>query len=165
MARSLTNRLMSFFLGPVEEEYDGFYEEADADLGDPAPEQHMPEPSPAATRRGGLFTRRDENNLVELTQAPPRVVIQHPRNYSEAQNLCQVLKDRSLLIVEFKDTEEKDRGQLICFLSGVVSALDGTGEQINELTYAFAPRHFTVEADAARGTVSAGTIPRYRMPD
>jgi FtsZ-interacting cell division protein YlmF len=108
------------------------------------------------------------DDVVELrSPGRPQTEICYPRSYKECEALADHFKAGSLLIVDLAQVEEKERVRLVHFLYGVAYGRDGCWHRINELTFAFAPRHFELAAAEPRGERHQDdfAVPHYRLPE
>lgn len=125
----------------------------------PAPKQSFWRPRPQGRLSEG------PSEVVELrANSRPTTEIHYPRSFDDSQALADQFKKGSLLIVDLEQVEEKERSGLVKFLCGVAYGCDGQSHRINELTFTFAPRVFSLEAETPKRDHRGSdySVPRFR---
>lgn len=90
---------------------------------------------------------KKSNKIVKIhTSTAVKVTITKPENYEEAQNICEALKDRRIVLVNMSalNRETKEAQRLLDFMSGACYALDGELEKIEKGVYLLAPANVEI---------------------
>ncbi len=70
-----------------------------------------------------------------------------PKTFDEVQLAANSLRNQMPVILNFEQTDPKDKKRFIDFISGSVKAIDGDIYRINDDVYVCAPTNVTLNAD------------------
>lgn len=92
--------------------------------------------------------KRNSANIVSInTNKNVKVVVCEPQNFDEVQMLCDHLKNRKQVILNFENTDPDISQKIIDFVSGTVYALDGHSQQLDGNIFLFAPSNVEITKD------------------
>ena len=112
-------------------------------------EQPVREPLRVVEPSRQMNNNRGQGQPMNTQAMMNKVIIREPKDYSDAQNIADCLKEN---LPVFVNLQRLDRGQgrrVIDFLSGTIYALDGNIERVGSDLFLCTPR--TVETD---GTIT-----------
>jgi cell division inhibitor SepF len=94
-----------------------------------------------------------KNNVVNLHSAslPMKVIVVEPTNYDEVQDICNNLKSKKPVIINFENIDKDVARRMVDFISGAVFALDGTIQKVSNGIVIVAPSNVDV-----LGTLKSG---------
>ncbi|MGE5629644.1 MAG: cell division protein SepF [Caulobacteraceae bacterium] len=87
-----------------------------------------------------------KSNVVNIHTAtsPMKVVLVEPTNYDEVQSICDDLKSKKPVIINFENMDKEVAKRMVDFISGAVYALDGTAQKISNGIVLAAPSNVDV---------------------
>jgi cell division inhibitor SepF len=145
----------------AEEEYEG------DEYGE---EEGAEEPEPADRRRGSgqrgtPQVIRDRSNVVNFNEkrgAPESVLVSaKPEKFSDAQAVCEHLKDRHIVIFNLEEVDSELAQKIVDFVSGAVYALDAEIIKFSRSLFGVAPSNvdlLTIKEDPkGRGFLAFGS--------
>lgn len=94
-----------------------------------------------------------KNNVVNLHTAslPMKVVVVEPSNYDEVQDICNNLKSKKPIIINFENIDKDVARRMVDFISGAVYALDGTIQKVSNGIVVVAPSNVDILGDLKNG--------------
>ncbi|MDF2521604.1 MAG: cell division protein SepF [Clostridia bacterium] len=96
-----------------------------------------------------------KNNVVNLHTAsaslPMKVVVIEPTNYDEVQEICNNLKSKKPIIVNFENIDKDVARRMVDFISGAVYALDGAIQKVSNGIVIVAPSNVDILGDLKNG--------------
>lgn len=133
---SIKSKLKTFFF--LDEEFDeneDFVEEV----------QPVRQPKPAAKPQ----------NVVSLqsVQKSSKVVLVEPRNYSQATEIADHLKNRRAVVVNLQRIDNEQGRQIVDFLSGAVYTISGEIQKIGEKIFLCTPDNVEVSGNITEALV------------
>lgn len=108
-----------------------------------------------------MFTSRksNQNKVVNIhTTTSAKVVIVKPRDYEEATNICDNLKNRKIVVVNISLLESKVAQRLLDFISGASYALGGELQEVEKGVYILSPSNVEVTNDLKSELTSKGIL-------
>jgi len=86
------------------------------------------------------------NNVVNIHTAasPMKVVLVEPTSYDEVQSICDDLKSKKPIIINFENMDKEIARRMVDFISGAVYALDGTIQKVSNGIVLVAPSNVDV---------------------
>ncbi len=98
-------------------------------------------------------TSLKKNNVVNLHNAsvPMKVVVSEPTNYDEVQDICNNLKSKKPIIINFENIDKDVARRMVDFISGAVFALDGTIQKVSNGIVVVAPSNVDILGDLKNG--------------
>ncbi len=98
-------------------------------------------------------TSLKKNNVVNLHTAsvPMKVVVSEPTNYDEVQDICNNLKSKKPIIINFENIDKDVARRMVDFISGAVFALDGTIQKVSNGIVVVAPSNVDILGDLKNG--------------
>lgn len=87
-----------------------------------------------------------KNNVVNIHSAasPMKVVLVEPTSYDEVQSICDDLKSKKPIIINFEEMDKEVARRMVDFISGAVYALDGTIQKVSNGIVLVAPSNVDV---------------------
>ena len=96
-----------------------------------------------------LFGRR--NKVVNMPSAQQiRMVISQPTTFDQAEDICDLLKDKQSVIVNLEYVNKDVARRIIDVVSGAVHALDGHIQKVSNSIFLIAPFNYEITNEMAR---------------
>ncbi|MDD3438768.1 MAG: cell division protein SepF, partial [Clostridiaceae bacterium] len=76
--------------------------------------------------------------------APMKVVLVEPSSYDEVQSICDDLRSKKPVIINFEEMDKEVAKRMVDFISGAVYVLDGTIQKISNGIVLVAPSNVDV---------------------
>lgn len=94
-----------------------------------------------------------KSNVVNLHTAslPMKVVVVEPTNYDEVQDICNNLKSKKPIIINFENIDKDVARRMVDFISGAVFALDGTIQKVSNGIVVVAPSNVDILGNLKNG--------------
>ncbi len=138
MANAVVSKFMNMFgMGAAEEEPEEEYEE-DFDTYQEEEEEEL-EPR-------GLFGRKN-SKVVSMAQQV-RMVIMQPTNFEQAEEICDLLKEKKSVIINLEYVNKDVARRIIDVVSGAAHALDGHMQKISSSIFLVAPYNYDITSDS-----------------
>lgn len=138
MANAVVSKFMNMFgMGAAEEEPEDGYEE-DFDTYQEEEEEEL-EPR-------GLFGRKN-SKVVSMAQQV-RMVIMQPTNFEQAEEICDLLKEKKSVIINLEYVNKDVARRIIDVVSGAAHALDGHMQKISSSIFLVAPYNYDITSDS-----------------
>ena len=142
---NVVNKLMNMFnMNTAEEDYDEDYDENEEYENDEEIEETK-----------GLFGRR--TGKVVNMQPQVKMVIMQPTEFEQAEEICDLLKERKSIIINLEYVNKDIARRIIDVISGAVHALEGHMQKISNSIFVVAPYNYDITSDSkedAKGPVS-----------
>jgi cell division inhibitor SepF len=90
-------------------------------------------------RKGAVLNLHSGKNM--------RLIITKPREFSEAQQIVEHVKNRKPVLVNLEEAEKEESKRIIDFISGATYALDGNMQKVSQQIFVFAPAQVEVNAE------------------
>ena len=89
---------------------------------------------------------RKKSNVVNIHSAtsPMKVVLVEPTSYDEVQSICDDLRSKKPVIINFEEMDKEIAKRMVDFISGAVYALDGTIQKVSNGIVLVAPSNVDV---------------------
>ena len=100
---------------------------------------------PRQTNRGQVSTMNP--NVMNTNAMLSKVIIREPKDYSDAQNIADCLKESLPVFVNLQRLDKGQGRRIIDFLSGTIYAVDGEIQRVGNDLFLCTPK--TVETDGA----------------
>ena len=95
-----------------------------------------------------LFGRR--NKVVSMPNAQQiRMVISQPTTFDQAEDICDLLKDKQSVIVNLEYVNKDVARRIIDVVSGAVHALDGHIQKVSNSIFLIAPFNYEITNEMA----------------
>lgn len=87
-----------------------------------------------------------KSNVVNIHSAasPMKVVLVEPSSYDEVQSICDDLRSKKPVIINFEEMDKEVAKRMVDFISGAVYALDGTIQKVSNGIVLVAPSNVDV---------------------
>lgn len=74
-----------------------------------------------------------KSNIVSMPTGPSqmKVVLIEPTDYDDVQDICDNLKNKKPIIINFENLDKDTARRMVDFVSGAVYALDGTIQKVS----------------------------------
>jgi cell division inhibitor SepF len=76
-----------------------------------------------------------------------RLVIAKPREFSEAQQIVEHIKNKKSVLVNLESTETVEAKRIIDFICGATFAVDGNMQKVSQQIFVFAPANVELNAE------------------
>ena len=93
----------------------------------------------------GIFGVR-KNKVVNMQQ-PVRVVILQPTGFENAEEICDLLRERKSIIINLEYVNKDVARRVIDVISGAVHVLDGHMQKISNSIFLVAPYNYDIATD------------------
>lgn len=129
---NVVNKLWNMFnmnQGENEEDYeDGYIEDPEEDLEESK----------------GLFnSRRNSKNVAPQV----KVVIMQPTKFENAEEICDLLRERKSIIINLEYVNKDDARRIIDVISGAAHVLDGYMQKISNSIFLIAPYNYDITSE------------------
>lgn len=103
--------------------------------------------------------KNSQNKVVNIhTANSAKVIIIKPRDYEEATNICDNLKNRRIIVVNISSMEPKTAQRLLDFVGGASYALGGELQEVEKGVYILSPSNVEVTNDLKSELTSKGIL-------
>ncbi len=94
-----------------------------------------------------------KSNVVNLHSAslPMKVVVVEPTSYDEVQDICNNLKSKKPIIINFENMDKDVARRMVDFISGAVFALDGNIQKVSNGIVVVAPSNVDILGNLKSG--------------
>ena len=100
-------------------------------------------------RENKLWGRR--NKVVSMPQPQQvRMVISQPTTFDQAEDICDLLKEKQSVIVNLEYVNKDIARRIIDVVSGAVHALDGHIQKVSNSIFLIAPYNYEITNEMAR---------------
>lgn len=100
-------------------------------------------------RENKLWGRR--NKVVAMPQPQQiKMVISQPTTFDQAEDICDLLKDKQSVIVNLEYVNKDVARRIIDVVSGAVHALDGHIQKVSNSIFLIAPYNYEITNEMAR---------------
>ncbi len=118
-------------------------------IGDNNEDEHEDEIAATSTKpqiEAVPINSSKKNNVVNIHSAaqPIKVVLMEPTNYDDVQDICNNLKSKKPIIVNFENVDKELAKRMVDFISGAVYALDGTIQKVSNGIVVVAPSNVDI---------------------
>lgn len=112
-------------------------------------EENIEEYEEDDNRENKLWGRR--NKVVAMPQPQQiRMVISQPTTFDQAEDICDLLKDKQSVIVNLEYVNKDIARRIIDVVSGAVHALDGHIQKVSNSIFLIAPYNYEITNEMAR---------------
>lgn len=93
----------------------------------------------------GFFGRKSSKTVSMQPQV--RMVILQPTNFEQAEDICDLLKERKSIIINLEYVNKDIARRVIDVVSGAVHALEGHMQKISNSIFVVAPYNYDITSD------------------
>ena len=137
MSGAIMNKIWGAFGVDTEEDEAEEYENEEEIIEDDEPKENK------------LFGRRSK--VVNMPNAQQiRMVISQPTTFDQAEDICDLLKDKQSIIVNLEYVNKDVARRIIDVVSGAVHALDGHIQKVSNSIFLIAPFNYEITNEMAR---------------
>lgn len=104
-----------------------------------AEEADAPAQAKPSTNSSKIFTYNASTTL--------HIVVNKPKKYSDAAEIADLYKNKTTVIIMFKDTNKDLANRIIDFIGGVSYITDGNIKRIGDTTYVLAPYNVDISGE------------------
>ena len=143
---NVVNKLWNMINTAEDEDYDEDYENEEEIVDDDEEES-----------RGFLGLGRKQSSKVVTMQPQARMVIMQPTEFEQAEEVCDLLKDRKSIIINLEYVNKDVARRIIDVVSGAVHALEGHMQKISNSIFVVAPYNYEISSttkEESKGPVS-----------
>jgi cell division inhibitor SepF len=115
-------------------------------IGEAAEEEHdEAEASKPQIEAVNTGSHRKSNVVnIHTASSPMKVVLVEPSSYDEVQSICDDLRSKKPVIINFEEMDKEVAKRMVDFISGAVYVLDGTIQKISNGIVLVAPSNVDV---------------------
>ena len=138
MSGAIMNKIWGAFGMDANEEEEEEYEENNEEIEE---EEN--------NKENKLWGRR--NKVVAMPQPQQiKMVISQPTTFDQAEDICDLLKDKQSVIVNLEYVNKDIARRIIDVVSGAVHALDGHIQKVSNSIFLIAPYNYEITNEMAR---------------
>ena len=139
MSGTIMNKIWGAFGMDGEENEEKNYEEVNEEVEE------------EENKENKLWGRRNNNKVVSLPQTQQiKMVISQPTTFEQAEDICDLLKDKQSVIVNLEYVNKDVARRIIDVVSGAVHALDGHIQKVSNSIFLIAPFNYEITNEMAR---------------
>ena len=139
MSGTIINKIWGAFGMDAEENEEKNYEEVNEEVEE------------EENKENKLWGRRNNNKVVSLPQTQQiKMVISQPTTFEQAEDICDLLKDKQSVIVNLEYVNKDVARRIIDVVSGAVHALDGHIQKVSNSIFLIAPFNYEITNEMAR---------------
>ena len=139
MSGTIMNKIWGAFGMDAEENEEKDYEEVNEEVEE------------EENKENKLWGRRNNNKVVSLPQTQQiKMVISQPTTFEQAEDICDLLKDKQSVIVNLEYVNKDVARRIIDVVSGAVQALDGHIQKVSNSIFLIAPFNYEITNEMAR---------------
>ncbi|CCZ17635.1 MAG: cell division protein SepF [Clostridium sp.] len=139
MSGTIMNKIWGAFGMDAEENEEKDYEEVNEEVEE------------EENKENKLWGRRNNNKVVSLPQTQQiKMVISQPTTFEQAEDICDLLKDKQSVIVNLEYVNKDVARRIIDVVSGAVHALDGHIQKVSNSIFLIAPFNYEITNEMAR---------------
>ena len=104
-----------------------------------------------SNRENRIWGRKNNSKVVSMPQAQQvRMVISQPTTFDQAEDICDLLKEKQSVIVNLEYVNKDIARRIIDVVSGAVHALDGHIQKVSNSIFLIAPYNYEITNEMAR---------------
>ena len=139
MSGTIMNKIWGAFGMDAEENEEKDYEEVNEEVEE------------EENKENKLWGRRNNNKVVSLPQTQQiKMVISQPTTFEQAEDICDLLKDKQSVIVNLEYVNKDVARRFIDVVSCAVHALDGHIQKVSNSIFLIAPFNYEITNEMAR---------------
>lgn len=139
MSGTIMNKIWGAFGMDAEENEEKDYEEVNEEVEE------------EENKENKLWGRRNNNKVVSLPQTQQiKMVISQPTTFEQAEDICDLLKDKQSVIVNLEYVNKDVARRIIDVVSGAVHALDGHIQKVSNSIFLIAPFNYEITNEMTR---------------
>ena len=139
MSGTIMNKIWGAFGMDAEENEEKNYEEVNEEVEE------------EENKENKLWGRRNNNKVVSLPQTQQiKMVISQPTTFEQAEDICDLLKDKQSVIVNLEYVNKDVARRIIDVVSGAVHALGGHIQKVSNSIFLIAPFNYEITNEMAR---------------
>ena len=104
-----------------------------------------------SNKENRIWGRKNNSKVVSMPQAQQvRMVISQPTTFDQAEDICDLLKEKQSVIVNLEYVNKDVARRIIDVVSGAVHALDGHIQKVSNSIFLIAPYNYEITNEMAR---------------
>ena len=104
-----------------------------------------------SNKENRIWGRKNNSKVVSMPQAQQvRMVISQPTTFDQAEDICDLLKEKQSVIVNLEYVNKDIARRIIDVVSGAVHALDGHIQKVSNSIFLIAPYNYEITNEMAR---------------
>ena len=104
-----------------------------------------------SNKENRIWGRKNNSKVVSMPQAQQvRMVISQPTTCDQAEDICDLLKEKQSVIVNLEYVNKDIARRIIDVVSGAVHALDGHIQKVSNSIFLIAPYNYEITNEMAR---------------
>ena len=100
-------------------------------------------------KKNKLWDRKSSKVVTLPQQQQIRMVISQPTTFDQAEDICDLLKDKQSVIVNLEYVNKDIARRIIDVVSGAVHALDGHIQKVSNSIFLIAPYNYEITNEMA----------------
>ena len=101
-------------------------------------------------KKNKLWDRKSSKVVTMPQQQQIRMVISQPTTFDQAEDICDLLKDKQSVIVNLEYVNKDIARRIVDVVSGAVHALDGNLQKVSNSIFLVAPYNYDITNEMAR---------------
>jgi cell division inhibitor SepF len=110
------------------------------------------------TTTSAMSNQMNSARKLQEEAIPFKIAINEPRVYSEALSIANLLLAKEAVLINFHLMEEVAAARVIDFLTGVIFALDGDIQRVDNEIFLVTPNNMKISGDAARNLLNQANV-------
>lgn len=155
MSAKLKDKVLDFLGFGPEDEYDEYEEEAavvdtraaerisaertNSERAERVAERPVERQSSGISRKGNVLSIHSSSAI-----APMKVVLSEPSDFDDVKDICDELKNKKPVIVNFENVDTNLAQRMVDFISGAVYSLDGSIQKVSRGIIIIAPQNVDI---------------------
>ena len=154
MAIKLKDKVLDFLGFGPEDEYEDFDEEEKqvpesrvaervntdrTERPERVADRPVERPSSGISRKGNVLSIHSSSSV-----APMKVVLSEPSDFDDVKDICDELKNKKPVIVNFENVDTNLAQRMVDFISGAVYSLDGSIQKVSRGIIIIAPQNVDI---------------------
>ena len=104
-----------------------------------------------SNKENRIWGRKNNSKVVSMPQVQQvRMVISQPTTFDQAEDICDLLKEKQSVIVNLEYVNKDIARRIIDVVSGAVHALDGHIQKVSNSIFLIAPYNYEITNEMAR---------------
>ena len=109
-----------------------------------------------SNKENRIWGRKNNSKVVSMPQAQQvRMVISQPTTFDQAEDICDLLKEKQSVIVNLEYVNKDIARRIIDVVSGAVHALDGHIQKVSNSIFLIAPYNYEITNEMAREEIKS----------
>lgn len=125
-------------------------------------EGYIEDPEDEFEESKGIFSRKNNKNT---DSQPVKVVIMQPTKFENAEEICDLLRERKSIIINLEYVNKDEARRIIDVITGATHVLDGYMERISNYIFLIAPYNYDITSDTREDIKNKSSVAWIRNND